>query len=135
MEPLELGPNLHYAGRQFELWLQRNRWFLYRSEFDGTSFRFFVIIRGDPKPGSTDTAPSWWLEGMREDVNPNVCGPFYANVWVSRDKFMKLARGETRSMTYRAQNRSQYQDRRVRVDLPALQRLSLADVFRVLEGR
>jgi hypothetical protein len=48
---------------------------------------------------------------------------------------MKLARGETKSMTYRAQNRHQYQDRRVQVDLPALERLSLADIFRVLEGR
>jgi hypothetical protein len=131
MEPLELGPNLHYAGRQFEVWLQRDRWFLYRSEFDGTSFRFFLIIRGDPKPGSTDTAPSWWLEGIRENVN--VCA-FYANQWVARDKFLKLARGETRSMTYRRQNRNQYSDRRVQVDLVALQRLELGDVFKALEG-
>jgi hypothetical protein len=54
-----------------------------------------------------------------------VCGPFFANVWVARDKFLKLVKGETRSMTYRAQNRHQYQDRRVQVDLPALQHLSL----------
>jgi hypothetical protein len=48
---------------------------------------------------------------------------------------MKLARGETRSMTYQAQNRHQYQDKKVQLDLPALQRLSLQDVFRTLEGR
>jgi hypothetical protein len=28
----------------------------------------------------------------------NVCSPFFANCWVARDKFMKLAKGETCSM-------------------------------------
>ena len=42
-------------------------------------------------------------------------------VLVARDKFSKLARGETKSMTYRRQNRNQYQDKQVQVDLPALQ--------------
>jgi hypothetical protein len=50
--------------------------------------------------------------------------------WVIRDKFMELSRGETQSMTYRAQNPHQYQYRKVRVDLSALQRLNLTDVFR-----
>jgi hypothetical protein len=48
---------------------------------------------------------------------------------------MKLSKGETESMRYRAQNRNRYSDKRVQVDLPALERLSLADVFRTLEGR
>jgi hypothetical protein len=58
----------------------------------------------------------------------------FCNVWVARDKFLKLARGETKSMTYRRQNRNQYQDGRLQVDLPALKDLTLADVFRALEG-
>jgi hypothetical protein len=134
MEPLDpLGPALRHASHAYELWLQRDEWHLYRGEPNGTSFRFFIIIKADRKPGSTETEATWWLMGIREEVN--VCGSFFANVWVARNKFVKLVKGETRSMTYRAQNRHQYQDRRVRVDLPALKRLSLDDVFRALEGR
>jgi hypothetical protein len=134
MEPVDpLGAVLHHAGHQYELWLRRDEWHLYRGQANGTSFRFFIIIKADRKPGPNGIEPSYWLKKAPEDVN--VCGPFFANVWVARDKFLKLTRGQTRSITHRAQNRHQYQDRKVQVDLPALQRLSLADVFRVLEGR
>jgi hypothetical protein len=44
------------------------------------------------------------------------------------------AYAETSSMRYHAQNRHQYQDRGVQVDLPALERLSLSEVFKALEG-
>jgi len=31
MEPINpLGTELHHAGERYELWLQRNEWFLYR---------------------------------------------------------------------------------------------------------
>jgi hypothetical protein len=142
MEPVNpLGAVLRHAGQAYELWLQRNEWFLYRGQANGTSFRYFIIIRADGlpapdklgKPGPDKTEACYSLKKAQEDVN--VCGPFFANCWVARDKFLKLARGETRSMTYRRQNRNQYQDRRIQVDLVALTRLSLADVFSALEGR
>jgi hypothetical protein len=141
MEPVDpLGAVLHHASHNYDLWLQRDEWFLYRGEPNGTSFRFFLIIRADrkPEPGKRQPRPAkiepqYWLKKACEDVN--VCGPFFANVWVARDKFLKLVKGETCSMTYRAQNRHRYQDRKVQVDLPALRRLNLDDVFRVLEGR
>jgi hypothetical protein len=134
MEPLDpLGPALRHAGHEYELWLRRNEWHLYRGEPNGTSFRFFIIIRADGLPGPDKSGDCY---GLRRSVeNVNLCGPIFCNVSVARDKFFKLVKGETRSMTYRRQNRNQYQDRRVRVDLPALQRLNLDDVFRVLEGR
>ena len=133
MEPLiSLGPELRHAGHQYELWLRRNEWHLYRGEPNGTTFRFFIIIKADGLPGPEKSGDYYWLGRPCEDVN--VCGPIFCNVWVARDKFLKLVKGETRSMTYRRQNRNQYQDKRVQVDLPALQQLSLADVFRALEG-
>jgi hypothetical protein len=136
VDPIDpLGPCLEHAGSRYELWIRRENWFLYRSEFNGTSFRHFIIIKAETKPGPDKNETCYWLSKAREDVNPNVCGPVYANCWVIRDKFMKLSKGETNSMTYRAQNRHHYQDRQVRVDLPALQRLSLADVFKALEGK
>ena len=134
MEPIDcLGTELRHAGHDYELWLRREEWHLYRGEANGTSFRFFIIIKADLLPGLGRIESSYYLRNPSEDVN--VCGPIFCNVWVARDKFLKLVRGETKSMTYRRQNRNQYQDRRVRVDLPALQRLNLDDVFRVLEGR
>jgi hypothetical protein len=141
MDPIEcLGPELQHDSHNYTLWLQRNEWFLYRGQPNGTSFRFFLIIKADRLPDPDKSAGSgpdkngdcYCLRRPKEDVN--VCA-FFANQWVSRDKFMKLAKGETKSMTYRRQNRNQYQDRRVQPNLPALQQLSLADVFRALEGR
>jgi hypothetical protein len=133
MDSIEcLGNHLEVAGHRYELWLRRNEWHLYRGEHNGTSFRFFIIVRGEPVPGPDKTSERYGLKRPAEDVN--VCGPIFCNVWVARDKFLKLVKGKTRSMTYRRQNRSQYQDRRVQVDLPALSALSLADVFRALEG-
>jgi hypothetical protein len=117
---------VQHAGHNYELWLQRNEWFLYRGQSNGTSFRFFLIIKADRLPGpdkSVEPGPDkngdcYCLKKAREDVN--VCGPFFANCWVARDKFVKLVKGESRSMTYRRQNRNQYQDRRVQVDVLAL---------------
>jgi hypothetical protein len=134
MDPIDpLGTRLLYAGHQFELWLQRGEWFLYRSEFTGTSFRHFLIVRADREPRPDENEACYGLRGPVEDVN--LCGPFFCNQWVARDKFMKLVKAETQSMRYRRQNRHQYDDRRVQVDLLALQRLSLADIFRALEGK
>ena len=133
MEPVKpLGPELGHAGHRYELWLRRDEWHLYRGEPNGTTFRFFIIIKADRLPGPDKNGERYWLRSSAEDVK--VCGPFFANVWVARDKFLKLVKGETRSMTYRRQNRNQYQDRRVQVDLPALGHLSLTDVFKALEG-
>ena len=134
MEPLDpLGPILQHAGHQYELWLRRDEWHLYRGQPNGTSFRFFIIIRADRLPGPNKSGDCYCLKRAREDVK--VCGPFFANLWVARDKFVKLVNGETRSMTYRRQNRHEFQDRRVRVNLPTLKDLTLGDMFRALEGR
>jgi hypothetical protein len=133
MEPINpLGPELRHAGQEYELWLRRSAWHLYRGEPNGTSFRFFIIIKAEHKPGSGILEDCYYLRRPRENVN--TCGPIFCNLWVARDKFLKLAKGETRSMTYRRRNRNQYQDTRVQVDLGALERLSLADVFKALEG-
>jgi len=134
MDPIDrLGPNLQHAGHDYELWLQRDHWFLYRGEPNGTSFRFFVIIRADLEPRPAKSEIQYRLKKAIENVN--VCGPFFCNQWVARDKFLKLSRGETSSMKYRSQNRQQHEDKKIPVDLPALERLSLADVFNVLEGK
>ena len=122
-----------HAGHAYELWLQREGWHLYRGEPKGTSFRFFIILRAESLPVPAKNSADYWLRGLCDNVN--VCGPFYANCWVARDKFLKLSGGETISMRYRRQNRNQYQDRRVQADLPALARLNLQDVFKALEGR
>jgi hypothetical protein len=52
----------------------------------------FIIIKADRKPGPIKNGIFYRLKKAREDVN--LCGPFFANLWVARDKFMKLARGE-----------------------------------------
>jgi hypothetical protein len=141
MEPLDpLGPALRHDGHDYELWLQRDEWHLYRGQPNKTSFRFFLIIKADRrlspdetgKPGPDKNGDCYCLKKAHEDVN--VCA-FFANQWVARDKFLKLARGETKSMTYRRQNRNQFQDRRVQLNLPALKDLTLGDVFKALEGR
>jgi len=52
MDPIEcLGTQLEHDGHNYELWLLRNEWHLYRGQPNGTDFYFFVIIRGEPKPG------------------------------------------------------------------------------------
>ena len=52
MEPLDpLGPALHHAGHKYELWFRENKWHLYRGETNGTSFRFFLILKAEPRPG------------------------------------------------------------------------------------
>jgi len=106
MDPIDrLGPNLQHAGHDYELWLQRVHWFLYRGEPNGTSFRFFVIIRADREPRPAKSEIQYRLKKANENVN--VCGPFFCNQWVARDKFLKLSRGETSSMKYRSQDRQQ----------------------------
>jgi hypothetical protein len=63
MEPLgPLGLALRHAGHNYELWLQRNEWFLYRGEPNGTSFRFFIIIKADRLPGPDKSGEHYWLE-------------------------------------------------------------------------
>jgi hypothetical protein len=102
MEPVNpLGPALRHAGHQYELWLRREEWHLYRGEPSGTSFRFFIIMKADRKPGPDKSADYFWLKKAREDVN--VCGPFFANVWVTRDKFgpKRLTKDGPTSWSYR----------------------------------
>jgi hypothetical protein len=45
-------------------------------------FDFSLLSRPIRKPGLTETEATWWLKG--------ICGPFFANLWVARDKFLKL---------------------------------------------
>jgi hypothetical protein len=67
---IPLGPELRHAGERYELWLRRNEWHLYRGEPNGTSFRFFIIIRADGLPGPEKSDDRYWLRKAREDVNP-----------------------------------------------------------------
>jgi hypothetical protein len=110
------GARLEYAGQEFELWIQRDRWFLYRSGFNGTSFRNFIIIKADRKPRLEENGQWYGLQEPRPGVN--LC-EFYANQWVAREKLIKLARGESQVMTYRAQDRARSKDKKAPMDLPA----------------
>jgi hypothetical protein len=121
------GARLEYAGQEFELWIQRDRWFLYRSGFNGTSFINFIIIKADRKPRLEENGQWYGLQEPRPGVN--LC-EFYANQWVAREKLIKLARGETQVMTYRAQDQARSKDKKAPMDLPALTRRSLGDVPR-----
>jgi hypothetical protein len=45
-----LGDELRIDGHRYELWIRRDEWFLYRGEFNGTSFRHFVILKAEAIP-------------------------------------------------------------------------------------
>jgi hypothetical protein len=69
MEPIEqLGPHLRHAGHDYTLWLARDCWHLFRGEANGTSFRFFLIIRADPLPGPAESADCYCLRKPQADV-------------------------------------------------------------------
>jgi hypothetical protein len=124
-----LGAQLEHEGITYQLWMQRGEWHLYRGKAPSVgSFNHFLIIKAD-RPESTG---DYQLPNPQAGVN--VCGPFYANLWVARDKLVKLAQGETRSMSYRP--RSQNRETQTRTgNLLAIGRLSLDDVFNALDGR
>ena len=42
--------SLRIDGHHYELWIRREVWFLYRGEFNGTSFRHFLILKADVVP-------------------------------------------------------------------------------------
>jgi len=70
MDPIEcLGTQLEHDGHNYELWLLRNEWHLYRGQPNGTDFYFFVIIRGEPKPGPAENEIHYRLSKALEDVN------------------------------------------------------------------
>lgn len=131
LTPLELTPVLVFQNETYQLILNNGLWHLYGGPRTANNFGHFLILKADARQPSSGPEGPPIIEVLEEARN--LC-KFFCNVWVARDKYMKLVSGASSSMTYQPYRQRRAAERQAPLDLSTLRRLSLDDVFNVLAG-